>query len=382
MRNKVKILHITSDYPDQVSLNKTRAVYNLIHKSTEFEHIVFSLNRVTLPQKNQIECKDKMYVVKYWGFPFGIGLKHFLYFLSKSIQTVIYKQNIKFDIIHAHKLSFEGISAFYMSMKFDKPVVCSIRGDSDIRVLKYKPLYRSLYVKILKRSDKLFFVSPWPKNIIRNMCKTNIEDKSVYLPNIVHRDDSKNEQPKFSNRFVTVFRLDYYKRKNVAGLIKGFDIAAEKIGDIHLDIIGGGKPSSLKRICVIIRRSKNKSNIHILGCIDNAFLCDDLTKYAALVLPSYPETFGMVYLEAILAGIPILHSKNTGVDGYFTNYDFAVRVDHKSVRDIAEGLINLYYKQIGHKSKIIESLKGGELDIFQCESIVREYSNQINRILS
>lgn len=35
------------------------------------------------------------------------------------------------------------------------------------------------------------------------------------------------------------------------------------------------------------------------------------------VMPSKPETFGLVYVEALSQGLPILYAKGEGFDGYF-----------------------------------------------------------------
>jgi len=41
-----KILHISADFPDQLNSNSTNAVKNLIDGTKDWDHIIFSLNRV------------------------------------------------------------------------------------------------------------------------------------------------------------------------------------------------------------------------------------------------------------------------------------------------------------------------------------------------
>jgi hypothetical protein len=40
------IVHISGDFPDCIAPNKTRAITNLVEATSEFDHIVYSLNRV------------------------------------------------------------------------------------------------------------------------------------------------------------------------------------------------------------------------------------------------------------------------------------------------------------------------------------------------
>jgi glycosyltransferase involved in cell wall biosynthesis len=53
----------------------------------------------------------------------------------------------------------------------------------------------------------------------------------------------------------------------------------------------------------------------------------------------------MVYVEALLAGVPILHSRGTGIDGFVDFVEARVAVDPKDERSIAEGLIRLLDRQ-------------------------------------
>jgi glycosyltransferase involved in cell wall biosynthesis len=63
----------------------------------------------------------------------------------------------------------------------------------------------------------------------------------------------------------------------------------------------------------------------------------------ALAMPSHNETFGMVYPEALLAGVPILFSSRTAIDGYFDGLNVGIGVDQTEVQAIAVahlGLVN------------------------------------------
>jgi glycosyltransferase involved in cell wall biosynthesis len=68
---------------------------------------------------------------------------------------------------------------------------------------------------------------------------------------------------------------------------------------------------------------------------------ETMARYGAMALPSCPESFGLVYLEAIAAGIPVLSSRGYALDGYFTAGYPGVKVDPKSVPAIAAGIREL-----------------------------------------
>ena len=69
-----------------------------------------------------------------------------------------------------------------------------------------------------------------------------------------------------------------------------------------------------------------------------------MLHYAALT-PNHNETFGMVYLEALLCGIPILYSNGTGIDGFVDWISAKAGVDPASVKSIAQGLNDVLENQ-------------------------------------
>jgi glycosyltransferase involved in cell wall biosynthesis len=379
MKKKI-ILHISADYPDDIkSVGKTKAVFNLIENTDEFNHIVFSVNR-----QNNIfsfsHLKNRnIFSIKYGGLPFGIWLEFSMICLGKYIEELIKNLSLDFDIIHAHKLTYEGMAAEYLSHVFKKPFVCTLRGSTDLNVFKYKPLYRKKYTRIFENSMCIFTIAPWPIKILERKYHIFSEKKIKSLPNIV-TDIKHNGHTDvgYSTRIVTAFRLDLYKIKNIERLILGFDQAAKILGDIHLDIIGHGRDESKKIILKIIQSCSSSSKIHLLKGMDNTQLCAKLKNYAAFVMPSFPETFGIVYLEALLAGIPIMCSKNSGIDGYFPQKGYAIKVSHNSIDEIKHAIITLFTNQLNLKDQIDEDYKTGYFNNFDKSQIINKYIKTIN----
>ena len=54
-------------------------------------------------------------------------------------------------------------------------------------------------------------------------------------------------------------------------------------------------------------------------------------------MPSHSETFGLVYIEALSQGLPIVCSKNQGIDGSFSE-KIGAYVDSKSIDSISDGI--------------------------------------------
>jgi glycosyltransferase involved in cell wall biosynthesis len=77
-----------------------------------------------------------------------------------------------------------------------------------------------------------------------------------------------------------------------------------------------------------------------------------MNGYAGFVLPSRVETYGMVFVEAVLAGVPILWSRKEAVDGLFNAAEVGYRCNPNSAEDVAAGLVHLVHNQARLKQSI------------------------------
>ena len=243
------IVHISFDFPDSINNNKTKAISNLINAQKEFKNIVFSLNRTANPFADFNYKKEHYgYSLNIYGLPYGIGLRIWMYFAFKKIHKLISREKINVDLIHGHKLSFEGLISRNLSQELSVPYIISVRGYTDFTAIKFSPFNRKLFLKILQKSSKVIYLTPWSKDKVQQIFSEKVSGKkSLILPNIIILNDiTINTQERFPDKFVTVFNLDSYKAKNIKRTILAMNIVHKKYPQLKLDIIGGGK--SAKKI--------------------------------------------------------------------------------------------------------------------------------------
>jgi glycosyltransferase involved in cell wall biosynthesis len=107
---------------------------------------------------------------------------------------------------------------------------------------------------------------------------------------------------------------------------KGFDLLIEAVAGIvrdgipiRLAIFGDGdQRASLDRL-IMDRGMKNA--ICCFGGVENSILRNLYPLFDAFILPSYSETFGIVYLEAMAAGIVTVGVRGQGIDGVIKHGD-------------------------------------------------------------
>lgn len=107
------------------------------------------------------------------------------------------------------------------------------------------------------------------------------------------------------HRLVSVGRLT--ERKNQKELIQAFGLLNKS--DLELVFIGGWD-ESYKKKCEQYIKTHNIKNVSFLGNQPNPW--ELLTNKDICIFSSSMETFGLVYVETILNGIPVILSDNPG----------------------------------------------------------------------
>lgn len=385
-----RILHISADYPNPHRNRTTTAIERLVVRTAGDKgngygaHVVMSLNRTMLPWKTHfIDCgvRDgaRVFAYRYFGLPMGIGLAQTMRRVGRKIASTLDSEGWKPDLVHAHKFAFEGITGLWLTSHYGDATrfFVSVRGESERNVLLYKPNYRPLMRRIAERADMIYHVSAWFLSTFHAHVPEQ-PAKERLLPNIV--DNTAPELPSVppNGRFATVLHLDLRKRKGLNDLLKGFAIFRQTNPEAGLDIIGPGDDEAVAAVTKEIDDLDLAASVKLLGGMDGKTLFSHLPHYTALALPSHQETFGMVYLEALFAGIPILYSRNTGIDGYLDGVEAGVGVEAGNASDIAMALEKLYRDNETYRKSIAAS---GKLlhNRFDPEAITAGYRSDLER---
>jgi glycosyltransferase involved in cell wall biosynthesis len=93
------------------------------------------------------------------------------------------------------------------------------------------------------------------------------------------------------------------------------------------------------------------------------------------IMPSQNETFGLVYIEAMSQGLPIIYTKNDGIDGYFDNGEIGFAVNPDDSQMIANK-VELILKDYQAKSKATLTT----VDQFSWQDITQKYLKLYQKI--
>lgn len=186
---------------------------------------------------------------------------------------------------------------------------------------------------VMKYLDKLTAVSEASAEWVR----TTTDDPVRIIPNALHLDDFKSLPPKIKLPSKTIFyvgRLE--RRKGVRYLIEAFALLNERQPDTHLVLAGDGPDrEKLEQLVAELELP----NVTFAGYISDKQKMQYLASADLFCSPAiYGESFGIVLLEAMAAGLPLVAGDNSGYTSVMQDYGAVSLVNPRDTTDFARRL--------------------------------------------
>lgn len=296
-------------------------------KSEIIEGIQIYRNRCFCPLKHGIEGHRKAF--------------------ANGIQKLYdqYMKGNKPDIIHAHCCVWAGYAAMKLSEQIGIPYV----------VTEHATLFQLHRDEISEKNDKV--IRKIFQKAARVICVSGAFAKLIesYRPDIdvvgnvvncdafVPRVDSEKHR---GIRFLTVCYMEeeaqLYK-KGIDLLIQAWTEVVKKYTDVKLVIGGGG--STKTKVEQWVEEHGISKYVEFTGALDRKQVIQEMQSCDCFVLPSRYETFGVVYIEAMACGKPVIAVANGGPD------DFVKPFNGLLIKPGAEELVQAFYEMIGHLTR-------------------------------
>ena len=252
-----------------------------------------------------------------------------------------------FDLIHAHFLYSDGAVALRLFEQSATPFITAVRNTDLNFFMRLRPDLRWLIYRIVRSARALVFLSPvYRDQFLDRLPRTlacRVSARCVVIPNGLDPlwfdpltiPAYSTENPPLRVLFVG----DFNRNKNVLRLIKAIDRLQIK-RPVELTLVGDGEGKESAAVNAIGKSGKF-SWLTVLGRIDDPLRLRELYReHDVFAMPSFRETFGLVYIEALSQGLPVVYSKGQGIDGYFSSGAFVEAIDPSSVESIARGILS------------------------------------------
>lgn len=272
--------------------------------------------------------------------------------LDKTIEEKF--ASIPFDIIHVHHPMMMGYVAQYLHKKYDIPIVFTYhtRYEQYLHYLKPYDMVQQYYMKSSKKRlrtfpHKLFYngskkLVTFHNRIFTNLCsmvfaptesmKQFLKENGTYtnievVPTGISTEDffydaeiSKNIRERYLGDkkllLCTVSRLE--KEKNIMFILEGLAKFKSRKGDcFKMLLIGDG--SQKDELMSYAEMLNLTDNIIFTGCIEHSQIRNYYHASDIFVFASRSETQGIVLLEAMAAGLPVVAVKASGVNDVVTD---------------------------------------------------------------
>ena len=326
---------------------------------------IFIKNLVDELYKQSVE-PDVYYnvIYNYWGNASNRKgvlanlLKYSVFFLGLS--RLIFKMR-KYDVLNPHGVMLSGYSAILLKRLFHIPVVLHIHG-GDLNIYSSSSyLYKNIYDATVSESDKIIVNSNDIKNKLLSLTGV-IEDKVTVLSPGVSYDifypidfkKLKSHQNSYNidpDSIVLFFAGNAIKRKGLDILLTALShLQIEQLNKITLIICSNGPEIEKTRNRLDQIPNLNNSTI-FLNKVSQSEL-NILYNIATLfIFPSREEPLGLVGLEALACGTPVIGSNVGGIPEYI-NSDNGYLFDPNKPKDLSRIIGSLI-----DNPDIIESLK-------------------------
>jgi glycosyltransferase involved in cell wall biosynthesis len=266
-----------------------------------------------------------------------------------KVRNTLMSINFQPDLIIAHLLSSYEIA--YKLSKFYKCNFVLGVHNSDLNYIKKRkyitPILhskniagRSFYIK-----NKLEKIFPEHKE------KMIVANSGINCSEIENHDFFINKILNWENKekivIVTVARL--VKRKNIDTVLN----ALANFSKINFEYIVIGDGKEIKSLQNLTNELKLDTKVRFLGIKTRNEILEILKLTDVFVMVSSPETFGLVYLEAMAKGNIVIGSKNWGIDGIIIDGKNGFLSEAGDVNNLTYIFNNIFTSSLNEKKKIL-----------------------------
>ena len=347
------LLVITNNFPDQYGKYPSNVFVKeqIIPLKHYFENIY-----VISPLANGIEYLRKrhyedysfdnvhIYFPKYYNFPlfYKYGRDFWIYFEYRSILKLIENKNIEFDLIHAHFTWPSGAVAIELKKRFNVPMVITEHTSRTFNNAVEKKIPQ--FIQSWKRSDAIIRVK---KGDISRFNDVGISlGKVHHIPNgynhitfvdlDMHTCRNELDLPLNKKIVLNVGNL-YDLAKGHKYLIEAMSEVVKNRNDVLCLIVGGGKLEH--KLDKQIKSAGLQDYVKLVGGKPHEEIPIWMNACDVFVLPSLRESFGVVQIEAMACGKPVVATYNGGSEEIITSEDYGLLCEPANLDELAEKIL-------------------------------------------
>jgi len=244
-----------------------------------------------------------LFLPKWTTFIFDRWVKYF----DILYQNYVLKNGTP-DVLHAHHYQ-AGYAAFFLSKKYNIPFVITEHATVFLHS-ELKGTQKYIATTAFNNADKIIAVSSGLKKAIQKYTTNEV----MVIPNLIDTSifQISLKEKTYNNKKTKLIAIgDLIKRKRFDLIIEAISkMSADQKENIELKILGEG--SERQTLETLISKHHLSNQVFLLGEKKKEEVAKHLKQSDTFILSSDFETFGIVLIEAIACGIPVIATRCQG----------------------------------------------------------------------
>lgn len=269
-----------------------------------------------------------------------------LHFPMFTAHRILFNEALRYRKSHSDATIGFDLDGYRLGGRRGTPHIANIKGVLGDAVQFESGLTRfslTLQARLEKmharRADRVITISRYCAQRIEELY--GVRDAAV-VPELIDLDAwrklfAKNPATVGEGKFTVLCVCRFYRRKRVDVLLRAAALVRKQIPELRVRIVGGGWEES--RLQALWRDLRLEAVVHWVGNATPDQLAREYNMADVFCLPSVQEGFGIVFLEAMAAGKPIVASRAAAMPEVVTH---GVLVDPDNVEALADGIVKLY----------------------------------------
>ncbi|WP_096200911.1 N-acetyl-alpha-D-glucosaminyl L-malate synthase BshA [Bacillus sp. FJAT-45350] len=300
--------------------------------------------------------------------------------LASKMAEIAKRQNL--DLLHVHYAVPHAICAYLAKQMVGDhlKIVTTLHG-TDITVLGYDPSLSELIRFAIEQSDAVTAVSDDLGKETHSLLDTTKEIETIYNfidERVYFKKESTGLKKDYGiqeNEKVIVHISNFRPVKRVSDIVKSFAKIQEQI-PAKLLLIGDGP--ELTVACRLVKEYGIEERVLFLG--NQKRVAEILSISDLMLLLSEKESFGLVALEAMACGVPVIGTNIGGIPEVVLNHKTGFTCEVGDIDSIAKRAIELLSNSSLHKEMSEKSLQQVQ-EKFHSDKIVQHYENVYEKAL-
>ncbi|MFP7297232.1 glycosyltransferase [Neobacillus niacini] len=273
----------------------------------------------------------------------------------------------RYKTVHAHYVFPSGLIGLLFKLLWRSKLVVTAHGGDIDKMAKKSPLIQKVTKHILKKSDTVIAVGQRLYQEIQEHYR--IEPNKLLLLSMgvntnIFRKIAEKETMKSKLKInkdipVILFVGNITRDKGLIELVKAFALVKKQISQAELHLIGSTKNKPFVEELTSIIKEERIEGIVFHDPKPQEEIAEWMNAGDVFVLPSYIEGFGLVALEAMACGTPVVAS-NVGGLSYLLNNNSGILIPPHNSQALSKGISQVLTNKETRDSLIQNGLKRAE----------------------